>query len=373
MSDKNRSIADSQASTTPLRFFDEVDDVDRSGGETGQRDDQDAESLYESDPSAYQQVILPEWEEPEFNGIGWWSVLTGLLGPATLLAVLSIVFRLAVFIVESYSVWKGDYTYMAIGWSLIVFPVAIMAAMIITVPMFWHVALTGRVLTTLVLAVPGLLGYWLTYYGGRGSIEDNVRTLGSYLVAAFVINATIGIIAEIWTPWSLIHSRHVPKKLPPTSLRTLLELTGAVAVLLPLILLFDFQDNLVLVWLCMAIAGLSALSLVLFCIGLLQPRSRGDGLHDGLRKSGHPSTIKRNDWALVAAVIPALLSSLVIVGWVVTSHYRWSDLTQNLVAAMFVVILDTALMLFACWLAVTWLRRCGWQCVHYRNNDLPSV
>ncbi|QDT05248.1 hypothetical protein K227x_36480 [Rubripirellula lacrimiformis] len=231
---------------------------------------------------------------------------------------------------------------------LVVFSFAVGAAL------FWYPSVLLRMLFGLVMVLPAFGGFcsaiWLAEmrYDPSMMLEPAIC-----LFTQFMTSATVAILVQFFTPWTLAHYRgRTADPIPPTGLRAFFELTAFFAIGFVILVAVGTADLL---------AGM----MVFGGIGIITTGAV-TSLLVGTLQSGNQS---KRGWVLAAVL--AFGSAAVINAVYAASLFSWDAALQN-VALVALASLYGALVIMGTFaICVTILRRFQWQCIN-RRNQVPA-
>ncbi|QDT11094.1 hypothetical protein [Planctomycetes bacterium K23_9] len=296
------------------------------------------------DDQAFRQIDLDLGDDIYFDDVDWWSASMGLLPPALLLGLAA---GLTLPLMEL-TYWLllplPGAAWTTAGMQMLLFPFVALWAVIVTVPMFWHVSILTRFAVAVALCIPTAMGLRLTLDAPSGAVAS--QYFGMVLTAGFLPPAVIGTTFQLWSPWSLVHRRQIESAPRPTSLRTLIELTTVTAVFLWFGTSFDYLEHATSALVVASVTAITSLMLIGFCIGRMQSRA--------------------NVRAIFLAVSAGVLLSTIVTWLFLSAQTQSASFPNDGMPALIVLIFGAGVMSAWIYAATKWLERCGWRCVASR-------
>ncbi|NNE00427.1 MAG: hypothetical protein HKN47_24170 [Pirellulaceae bacterium] len=279
--------------------------------------------------------------------ISSWSALTGLLGLAGFLFVIASAVPVEMHLLEETSIFRTRPVFWIISTVLmaIFFPAATVGAIVIAVPMFWHISVLKRYLVAVAMFVPAVVGLSIGLIVLLDAPADEmVPGTVTLFSAAFVAAASVAVAFQMCSPWTLTHLRRSDEPLPRLGIRTLFELTMIVAITIAFIRLVESDMTSGPILLFAGIAGFASLMGILACIAFL--------------RDGEVTVL-----ALIGAGVAAFGMSFVFVSTIATLEYGWSSVWDQFYVTLPVTLVGAAIVFGTAYLCIYWLRQCGWRCV----------
>lgn len=280
------------------------------------------------------------------------SFVGGLAGLATATVVLAIMFPIGMEVIENVFVQRPHFVLMTAILQTLFFPVIIGVAFATVVPMFWYGSIWLRCTTAMVLVLPSCLAFGVTFWSLQMNrspasfISDTSVVLFSYFMTA----STTSLAVQLFTPWTLCHARGSEKPLPPTGLRSLMELILLAAIGFAILMSIHAEN---LFWGMMFFSGLGTLAsasiILLLIVFLRSPRRRS--------KSG-----------TLATVLLAIAAAWMLNGFFAALEFGrdalWNEFFLIMATSVYGAVIICSTMAMYLW----WLRSWGWQCVDRRSR-----
>jgi hypothetical protein len=231
-----------------------------------------------------------------------------------------------------------------------ILPALVCFAFAIVTPMFWYGSVLVRFALAIILIVPGCLGFavssaWLD------PTELFLLSFTRVVLAMFVVIGVVAVLVQMWSHWTLSHSRPIVSRIERSKTRYIMELTGVAAMAFAAIVSIETdEDELTEALLFFATLCLLSTGAVLgMLIGFLRPQGR-------------------NFVAVAASAMFAFATSFIYAAMHAFEQFGWDKLPDMLPEVMLVSVYGTGVLLAAMWLCVAWLRGSGWACVHRREE-----
>ncbi|QDT11223.1 hypothetical protein K239x_32170 [Planctomycetes bacterium K23_9] len=273
------------------------------------------------------------------------SVGLGLAGLGVLLFCLSVAIPLGIELVED--VFSGRPAFWVMGGvaMLVIFPAGSVGSFSIAAAMFWHVPLVIRYAVAIALFVPSVVGFTISL----AMVEtvdwaDIVPSVAVLFSSVFVCAATVGILAQLCTPWTLAHLRTTSEQLPRLGIQTLIQLTTIVAITFAFVSVLKSE---VPIEATLAFGGVSALGAVMgivACVAYLRDAPVG-------RKG------------VIASCVTAFAMSFAFVACLATVEFGWQSVVYQAHVTLPLSLFGAAIIGAFTSACVYWLRQCGWRCV----------
>ncbi len=277
-----------------------------------------------------------------FGGLAGLSALTvmfGFLFPILMEAISSVMNR------GTPVYWK-----MMVILQSLFFPPIITFSFTAVVPMFWYGSLLIRFALASLVVLPGCFAFLIGF-----QLVENENIWYDFAVvmfSCFLAIAAVAVTVQLWTPWTLSHRRLTDQPLPPTGLRSMIELTGLAAIGFAAFVTSDTSEYLVGILFFAALGALAAGAILFVLIALL-------------RESHH------NKYAAVISFAFAFATAFVVNGFFAAMEYGWEVLTYEILLVGVVSLYGAIVISGLMWLSLWWLRQCGWSCVN-RNTASKS-
>ncbi len=311
----------------------------------------DATPEFDTSPDKDQvPANLHRWRHPIANR-GADSAIKGLAGLAMLIVVLCgsmpVVFdaaEVSTLFNANPPIWLVCGTVMALY-----LPSLNAATFIVTAVMLWHVSLIQRFIVAISIYSLGASSWLIVMIGVYDliTLDDFLDDLGLVLPVLFISSATVGILFQLFTPWTLTHWRVAGNELPRLGIRNLIELTTIVAVSFAFISILNFDVTTEMM------TGIAVLA-VYGALGSLA----------GICSS---MVFLRNDRASTRGLITNLAAACVFSFVVVVSFYAmdsgWNVAMDRTLVTIALTIFGALIICVINAMCVYWLRRCGWRCV----------
>lgn len=216
-----------------------------------------------------------------------------------------------------------------------VMPAIVVFSFVVVVPMFWYGSVLLRFTLAALCVVPGAMCFAV-----RIDQEELVAATVSFLIVA-----ALAVLIQMWSHWTLSHSREIDERLAPTGTRSIMELTVVTAFGCFALITLDPGNHVNEVLAAMSIAASIAVAVIAVLIAFLRPG-------------------RRNLFAASLVLVFALAGAFVLSGTRAFTAFGWAKLSSTLplivVASLYGLFVIAATM----WLCVGWLRICGWICLN---------
>lgn len=229
-----------------------------------------------------------------------------------------------------------------------VLPAMVGFTFVIVATMFWCGSVAAKFPLAFLLAVPGgcaALGFAtpVKHLGLSGS------QLAIITVAIYLLIATVAVVLQMWSRWTLSHSRPVDSLRDPTSTRAIMELTTVAALGCTLLMSMNMSDIVEPLLLFAALAVLLTFAALAMIIAVLR-------------------VDRRNLFAASLALLFAFSSSAVYSSAIAFDVFGWSKLPRLIVPILGSAAYGTMVICGVFWIAVMWMRGCGWICLSRQDE-----
>ena len=297
---------------------------------------------------------IPEsaWLMRQLPGASPWRVerrsrMMALGGLALLFALAGASVPVEMKLVERIFPSRPSFIFMLGIFQTLVFPPIVIYGFVIVASLFRGGSLIKNSLIALLMTTPG----WITFLmllriiHGDTAFRDlhvPIQVIFSNLVGA----ALVATMFQIWTRWTLLPLELSEKRIPPTSISSLIELTAifAVACTAGMSMTIDSTGIMVAMALFAGMGVLSAIAIITSLIGFL----------------GQPASRLAQILTLIISFVTAVTFSAVVIkaesGWAISAMVDVIWISIGSLFGMFLILITQAVCLL-------WLRACGWRCV----------
>ena len=215
-------------------------------------------------------------------------------------------------------------------------PMVVSLAMATVTPLFWYGSVLIRFGLASVVVLPGAIAFSI------GFDFDGVRPS---LFAMFLSIAMVTVLVQLWTQWTVSHSRPMDTPIQPTGTRSIMELTGIASVCCAVFAAIDFTDIGLTVALSALVSVITAVAVIGMVIAWLRPR-------------------QGNLLGVLAAGLSTLTGSVVLCGSVAVLGIGVQAIGARLLELIGVAIFGAVVFLVLILAGIWWLRICGWVCLN---------
>jgi hypothetical protein len=224
-----------------------------------------------------------------------------------------------------------------------IYPAIIVFAFVAVTPMFWYGSVLLRFVLAAILIVPACFGFL--------SQSDRLDPPGGFPLmfttvgfATFLTIGAVAVLVQMWSHWTLSHSRQIDAPLAPTGTRSIMELTVVTAVGCFAFLSVDASDFVEMLLLFMALGLCTAVAVLGMLIAFLRPG-------------------RRNFFAASISALFAFGGSFIYSGMHAFNAFGWGKLPSMLLPMVGASIYGAAVFGVVMCICVWWLRACGWVCL----------
>jgi len=277
------------------------------------------------------------------------SLVSGIAGLVVLLGIFACVFPIGVKILEDTTNTRPGSVFFMLFIQTVVLPPIISFCFATVTPMFWYGSVIVRFGLAMAMCIPGMVVFMIAMilFLDGSPPDDFMLGFITVMFTYFLTVAAVSVTVQLWTPWTLVNQRDSDSQIPPTGMRSMLELTCVAAIgfcLFPLIRHEDATEGIVFFFVCGLLTSLATITMFVALLG------------DKPRKG----------W-LAVAFFGALGASGLFNGFFAVMEYGWTILTIEAALILFVSLYGVAVCVAVAVLHLWWLRRCGWRCVHRRE------
>jgi hypothetical protein len=221
----------------------------------------------------------------------------------------------------------------------IILPAIIVFAFVAVTPMFWYGSVLLRFTLAAILMLPGCF----VFLDGFRSQTSRLNPIVA--LATFLIIAAVAVLIQMWSRWTLSHSRQIDARLAPTGTRSIMELTVVTAIGCFSLLGGDTSDYLDEMLVSMGIGFCTAVAVIAVLVAFLRPG-------------------RRNLFAASIAALFAFAGSFILSGTRAFAAFGWGQLPSMLPSLIALSFYGLILFFTIMWLCIGWLRVCGWICLN---------
>lgn len=274
------------------------------------------------------------------------SVAVGLMGLGLLLLFFTGLVPLEIEVIEKSDLFDDNVFWkICIVFMVIAFPALTVAAFAVAVVMFWHVSMIIRFAVAVAMFLPAATALILGAAFFQGSWSDDlVPSVCALFCAVFVAAASVGIVFQMCTPWTLTHLRAADQALPRLGTRTLFELTTIIALTCAFVTVLDSDIPVIGLVTFGAVAAIGAVAGICSCMAFLRENSISKG-------------------GLIVALSFAFVMAYVFITFVASAEFGWRNALMQVLIVVPLAIFGTAIIAGLMAVCLVWLRRCGWRCV----------
>ena len=277
------------------------------------------------------------------------SLIAGISGLGAITLLLGVAVPIEVYLLNEFDVGKPTYIWMMILFQSLLLPPMIGFSFTAVTPMFWYGSITVRFVMATAAVLPACFGFVIALTKiENGTPSGFVHSFSLVMFTSLMTIATVALTVQLWSRWTLSHTRPDVTALPPTGIGSMIELTGVAAVGCAFFMSNDFFEYLEGMLLFGGISFMAAIAIIITQITFLRdgPRSRN---------------------AKICGFLFAFAAAFVLNGFFAVTEYGWNALTGgwNFISAasLYGALLTCGVM----WVCLRWLRFCGWQCIDRRN------
>ncbi|MFK7738079.1 MAG: hypothetical protein AB8B50_18780 [Pirellulaceae bacterium] len=290
--------------------------------------------------------------------------LGGLIG---LTVVCALLFPVLMWLVEEFDIRPRPFYIFSLMLQSATLPPLTCGAFLVGTIMFWYGSILVRFIAATLAVLPAIFACTLTVsvLVSNVPLDDFLRDILIGMLPALITSAAVGVVLQLASRWTLTHVSP-PGNLPPSGIRSLVELTLVTAVCLAVIGAISRVDEYYVVMTVFAIiALLTTLAVVASQIAFLQENRTRLNLVRGIV------------YGLFACFSVCLFANYFFIVFEFGSGEFSVDLLLG--SAYFAI----PLALYGCLLVGTlvalqvwWLWYCGWRCVDqtkYRSLDAEGL
>lgn len=286
------------------------------------------------------------------------SLYFGVIGLGVFACILAAILPVGIGLLNNlFNIGRPPFVLMAIISQTLFLPPVIGFSFAAVTPMFWYGPVFFRFIMALVAVLPSCVVFYFLMFLVEGSPPRDF--LIGFCVVMFVSLVGIAAVAltfQLWTRWTLTHRGDENEILPPTGIRSLIELTVIVAIGSAVLSSVDLKDYVQGIVIVAGVAVLVGLAVIITYITFL-----------GDRKNSR-----------IAIAIPALVIFLAAASFngfmAYTEFGRSASAIADSLGYVFLVSLYGSILLCVLiWLLLRWIRSCGWRCVARNRNILPEL
>ena len=277
-----------------------------------------------------------------------WSVIIGIVGLAFWMLIFAMTCPATICFLDILEDTIGLDGYLAMTAFILTvsFPAMTIACVAVSAIMFWRVALLLRFL--IVIAMVFSVGTLFAYAFAWATIQDarDIATELAFINTIGVLtSASVGVMFQLCSPWMLSHLKTDEEGLPKVSISTLIQLTTVIAISIASYQWVQTTIEIEFHGFIVVISTFAAITGVLCCIAMLRS-----------------TPIGRLGIAMVLMTIFGLSTFFVwFCGY--SSFGSPTGMFQAPIASLFLSIYGMILIGVPLWVAMAWLRACGWRCV----------
>jgi hypothetical protein len=221
-------------------------------------------------------------------------------------------------------------------------PMLVGLAMATVTPLFWYGSVLARFALASAVVLPGAIAFVMGC-DADGAAES--------LFAMFLSIALVTVLVQLWTQWTISHSRAMDTPIQPTGTRSIMELTGIASVCCAVFAALDLTDIGLTVVLGILVSAIAAVAIVGMMIAQLRPRGG-------------------NLFAALISGLFAFTGSAVLCGSVAIFGVGFRSIGTRLPELIGVTVMGTAIFLVLMLMGIWWLRTCGWVCLNREQEKM---
>ena len=270
-------------------------------------------------------------------GVSFWMCLVGFSLAQLMISAVS-----AVALYEFYEDLDAanDYVLFCVLGQVFLFPMVIGLAFTTVTPLFWHGSVLSRFALAVLVVLPGSIVFVLGF-GIEGVAESSFAMFLSVAVAA--------VFVQLWTQWTISHSRPLNAPIAPTGTRSIMELTGIASVCFAILASFDTTDIALTIGLSVAVGSLASAAVIGIVIAFLRPG-------------------QRNLLAALIASLFAMTCATVVCGAVAIFGFGLQTMAAHIPEITGVTSLGAVYVFVLLMMGIAWLRACGWVCLNHEQE-----
>ena len=279
------------------------------------------------------------------------SLIAGIVGLSAIAFLLGIAFPLEIHLLNKFDIGKPIYIWMMMIIQSMLLPPMVGFSFAATTPMFWYGSVILRFAMAIAAVLPGCLGCGIAVAIVEGGQPDGF--FHAFSLVMFTCLMTIAMVAlttQLWTRWTLSHARSHVAALPPTGIRTMIELTGVAAIGCAVFMSNGSLEYLEGIYLFGGMGFMASIAIICTQIAFLRegPRSR---------------TATLPYFGLAAA----FASAFILNSFFGVVEYGWDVLSSELFLISAASLYGALVIYGVMWICLSWLRFCGWQCIDRRS------
>jgi hypothetical protein len=226
-----------------------------------------------------------------------------------------------------------------------IYPAIMVFTFVAVTPMFWYGSVLLRFVLAAILIVPACFGF-LSQSDRFDPPSGFPLIFTAVACATFLTIGAIAVLVQMWSHWTLSHSRQIDSPLAPTGTRSIMELTVVTAVGCFAFLSVDTSDSDVVetLLLFMALGFCTAVAVIGMLIAFLRPG-------------------RRNFFAASISALFAFGGSFIYSGMHAFKAFGWGELPNMLLPMVVASVYGTAVFGGVMCICIWWLRVCGWVCL----------
>ncbi|MCS7466160.1 hypothetical protein NZK35_05660 [Stieleria sp. ICT_E10.1] len=304
----------------------------------------------------HQEILLgPEsrlWIEQRTIKPGGQSLIAGMVGLAAITFLLGIMFPLEIHLLNKFDIGQPIYIWMMMIVQSMLLPPMVGFSFAATTPMFWYGSIVLRFAMAIAAVLPGCIGFVIALDIVEGSPPGEFfYSFSLVMFACLMTIAMVALTTQLWSRWTLSHARSDVTALPPTGIRTMIELTGIAAIGCAVLISSGSLEYLTGIYLFGGIGFMAAIAIICTQIAFLRegPRSR---------------TATLPYFGLAAAFAAAFILN----GFFGVMEYGRDVLTSELFLISAASLYGALVIYGVMWICLSWLRFCGWQCIDRKST-----
>ena len=287
------------------------------------------------------------WVEP-----GPSSLIIGVSGLALLTIALAAMASIGSGIAQSVLQGLSGHVSVMLTVQTLFIPPLVGFAFSIVVPMFWYGPIWLRFLMAIASVMPACsLFLMLLQWIEPGAVEEGFGIVFAMVMfTGFVVTAGVAVTVQLWSWWTITHSRIGNDPLPATGIRSIIELTAFAAAGFTVFLSADVSEF---------VEGMMFFGVVGFLMSLIVIGAMASYFRTG--KYFH------------FASFFVLLFSLGVMAFanvfLAIDEYGEDFWTGHLPSIVISTLYGVGLILLSMWCCLRWLLLTGWWCVNRNHTE----
>ncbi|QDV83307.1 hypothetical protein [Stieleria magnilauensis] len=295
-----------------------------------------------------------EYRAIESDGL---SLIAGIVGLSAITFLLGITFPLEIHLLNKFDISKPIYIWMMMIIQSMLLPPVVGFSFAATTPMFWYGSVFLRFAMAIAAVLPGCIGFAIAMVIVEETAPGGFfHAFSLVMFTCLMAIASVALTTQLWSRWTLSHARSDMTALPPTGIRTMIELTGVAAIGCAVFMSNGSLEYLEGIYLFGGMGFMAAIAIICTQIAFLRegPRSR---------------TATLPYFGLAAAFAAAFILN----GFFGVVEYGWDVLASELILISAASLYGALVIYGVMWICLSWLRFCGWQCTDRRHMRQSRV